>query len=128
MFIKYDCKFTKIFLNGAWVGLVTNPIDFVNILKLHRRNNIIYIYTSILFDMKRNEVQIWVDAGRPCRPLFYIENGLPSYINDTFMNKLDNNNLSWKEIFCGIDKEYNEFSILDINENIKNLDSLRNHC
>ena len=110
---------TKIFLNGAWIGISIKPIELVKTIKLHRRNNIIYIYTSVLFDIKRNEIQIWVDAGRPCRPLFYIENEIPSFSPEIIKQKLKNNKLSWKELVCGFDAEYNTFGILDIQSNIK---------
>ena len=52
------------------VGISISPTNLVNTLKLHRRNNIIYAYTIILFD-KRNEIQLWVDAGRPCNHILY---------------------------------------------------------
>mgnify|MGYP001228819882 CR=1 FL=1 len=118
-------KTTKVFLNGAWVGISIKPIELVNTMRLHRRNNIIYIYTSILFDIKRNEIQIWVDSGRPIRPLFYIENGNPSFYSKKIKNKLSDNTLTWNEMYCGFEKEYNEFNIFDINSNIKKEESLK---
>ena len=118
-------KTTKVFLNGAWVGISIKPIELVNTMRLHRRNNIIYIYTSILFDIKRNEIQIWVDSGRPTRPLFYIENGNPSFYSKKIKNKLSDNTLTWNEMYCGFEKEYNEFNILDINSNIKKEEYLK---
>jgi len=117
-------KTTKVFLNGAWVGICMNPIEFVNTIKLHRRNNIIYIYTSVLFDIKRNEIQIWVDAGRPTRPLFYIQDKIASFDSELIRNKLNNESLTWDEMFCGFDKDYLVFDKLMINDKIKNNESL----
>ena len=116
---------TKIFLNGGWIGMTISPTTLVRTLKLHRRNNIIYAYTSILFDMKRNEIQIWVDAGRPCRPLFYIENNQPSFNSKKIKDSLADNTLNWKEIFCGFDNEYNQYGISDINLTIKSEEKLQ---
>jgi len=118
-------KATKIFLNGAWVGITIKPIELVDTMRTHRRNNIIYIYTSILFDMKRNEIQLWLDAGRPTRPLFYIENGNASFNSQTIKNKLNNNTLTWNEIHCGFDQEYQKFSKFDINKKIKKNEILK---
>ena len=122
--IEFISNATKIFLNGAWIGVTVSPIAIVNTMKLHRRNNIIYIYTSILFDIKRNEIQIWVDAGRPCRPLFYIENGKPSYMNEIAQQKIKNNSLTWNEMICGFDTDYNNLNIFDLQNSIKSDDNL----
>jgi DNA-directed RNA polymerase II subunit RPB2 len=64
---------SKIFVNGNWIGTIDSPIEVVNVLKLYRRNGIIPIYTSVSFDYKRNEVYIYTDAGRICRPIFYMD-------------------------------------------------------
>ena len=53
--IEYLSNSTKIFLNGGWIGCTHNPLKIVNIMKLHRRNGMIDIYTSISFNYKRNE-------------------------------------------------------------------------
>jgi DNA-directed RNA polymerase II subunit RPB2 len=115
---------TKIFLNGGWIGMTISPTNLVKTLKLHRRNNIIYTYTSILFDIKRNEIQMWVDAGRPCRPLFYKENDKVSFDKKNIKDSLDDGSLTWKEIFCGFDNEYNSFNITNIHPNIKSEEKL----
>tara|TARA_B100001093_G_C26859815_1_gene1029414 strand:+ start:3479 stop:8245 length:4767 start_codon:yes stop_codon:yes gene_type:complete len=117
-------KTTKVFLNGAWIGMSSTPIELVNTIKLHRRNNIIYIYTSILFDIKRNEIQMWVDAGRPCRPLFYLDQGQPTYLNDNVKRKLNDGTLTWREMFCGFDNDYANSSILNMKKSIKSEDKL----
>ena len=90
---------TKVFLNGTWVGCSLDPLQLVKIMKLHRRNNLIYNETSILFDIKHNEIQIWVDAGRLCRPLFYIENKEPSYTK--VLSDIKNNNIEWNSLLSG---------------------------
>ena len=106
--------------------VISTPIELVNTIKLHRRNNIIYTYTSILFDIKRNEIQMWVDAGRPCRPLFYLDEGKPTYLNDNVKRKLNDGTLTWREMFCGFDSDYTYNSILNMNKSIKSEDKLNN--
>ena len=111
-------NFTKIFLNGGWIGCSDNPLNIVETIKLHRRNNLIYIYTSVLFDITRNEIQIWVDAGRLCRPLFFIEDKKVSYMQNGVEEKISNKSLSWTEAVCGFNKEYNvldKYTIYNIN-------------
>ena len=90
---------TKVFINGTWIGCILNPVELVRIIKLHRRNNLIYNETSILFDIKHNEIQMWVDAGRLCRPLFYIENQQPSYLK--IIDEIKNNDINWNKLLKG---------------------------
>ena len=70
-------------------------------MKLHRRNKMIDIYTSISFNIKKNEIIICTDAGRPMRPLFYIANGGVSYERENVMEKYQNNTITWDNIIYG---------------------------
>ena len=36
----------KVFVNGKWIGMIEEPQDFVNILRLYRRNGLINVFTS----------------------------------------------------------------------------------
>ena len=63
--------FTKIFINGCWFALTDMPNLLCELMRSHKRNNIIDPFVSIHFNIKLNEILISTDAGRPCRPLFY---------------------------------------------------------
>ena len=73
-------------------------------MKLHRRNNIIDIYTSIYFNIKKNEIIICSDAGRPIRPVFYIMDDELSYERENVLNKFENDTITWHEITRGFNK------------------------
>jgi len=62
---------TKIFINGNWIGVIENPIEIVNTLKLFRRNGVIPTYTSISFSYESNVIYLYTDSGRLTRPVFY---------------------------------------------------------
>jgi DNA-directed RNA polymerase II subunit RPB2 len=123
--IKYISKSTKIFINGCWIGVTTTPFEITKIMKLHRRNNLINIYTSIFFDIKRNEIHICTDAGRPTRPLLYMFGDQLSIERDYILKKFEVNNISWNEIVYGFgnDKDYlrDECKIKFTNAEIQNL-------
>ena len=107
--IEYLSKSTKIFVNGNWIGCTHSPLKIITIMKLHRRNNMIDIYTSIHFNIKKNEIIICSDAGRPIRPLFYLMDDKLSYEREEIIKKY-NDNISWFEItrgFNGNKKENN---------------------
>ena len=59
------------------------------------------IYTSISFNIKKNEIIICTDAGRPMRPLFYIANGGVSYERENVIEKYQNNTITWNNIIYG---------------------------
>ena len=103
-YMKYT---TKVFINGAWIGCVSDPFKIINIMRLHRRNNMIDIYTSIAFNIKNNEIRICSDAGRPMRPLFYLMNSMISYEREKVLKLYDDNSISWENIIHGFGKSKN---------------------
>jgi len=115
---EYLAECSKVFVNGNWIGVIENPIVFVNKLRLYRRNGIIPIFTSILFEYQTNEVFIFTDGGRLSRPIYYIEDSKISFKRE----HVNINKLSWKEIVSGLaaksDKLFNYKSnkIYNVNE------------
>ena len=64
---------TKVFLNGVWIGLVENPIEFVDKCRLLRRYGIIPLSVSIAFMYLKNEIYIFSDQGRLLYPVLIVE-------------------------------------------------------
>ncbi|KAA8498746.1 DNA-directed RNA polymerase II subunit 2 [Porphyridium purpureum] len=65
----------KVFVNGVWHG-VCRDNDFrhtLRTLRHSRREGLLRPETSIIADEERNELRIWTDPGRICRPLFIVE-------------------------------------------------------
>ena len=100
MFLYYT---TKVFVNGTWVGAVTRPEETMRLIRLHRRNALIPIYISCRWDIKNNEIHVYTDAGRLCRPIFYIdeETGRPSYDKDEILEMIRGGKASWIEMTTG---------------------------
>jgi DNA-directed RNA polymerase II subunit RPB2 len=96
---------SKVFVNGSWIGVTDKPFELVNLLKLYRRNGILSIYTSLSFDIEHNEVNIYTDAGRLTRPIYYIENNKVSYERGSFVESLDKGKITWEEIISGFMKK-----------------------
>ncbi|KAL3090391.1 hypothetical protein niasHS_006843 [Heterodera schachtii] len=64
---------TKIFVNGAWVGIHRNPDQLMTtLLKLRRQMDIIVSEVSMVRDIRDREIRISTDAGRVCRPLLIV--------------------------------------------------------
>ena len=105
--IEYLKNTTKIFINGAWIGATDNPIAIINLMKLHRRNNMIDTFTSIGFDIKKNEIIICTDSGRPVRPLYYIMNDQQSWDRDLVREKILDKSISWNQLTKGFGNKKN---------------------
>ena len=100
IFLHYT---TKVFVNGRWVGAITRPEETMRLIRLHRRNALIPIYVSCRWDIKNNEIHIFTDAGRLCRPIFYIdeETGRPSYDKDEILEMIRGGKASWEQMTTG---------------------------
>jgi DNA-directed RNA polymerase II subunit RPB2 len=113
---------TKVFVNGNWIGVVDAPIDVINIIKLYRRNGLISVYSSVGFDYENNEINIYTDAGRLSRPIYYIENGKESFNRKDVIEALNKGTITWEQIVSGVkNKADSKFSakknkIYDLNE------------
>jgi DNA-directed RNA polymerase II subunit RPB2 len=119
--INFLSKTTKIFVNGAWIGVSDNIVELYNILKLAKRNGLFNPYISIRWNIERQELSILTDAGRPSHPLFHVNGDVISYQKDNVMDKINSNSLTWTECITGLAKkkkeiEYNSNYIYKINE------------
>ena len=109
---------TKIFINGNWIGVIENPIEIVNTLKLFRRNGIIPMYTSISFSYETNVIYLYTDSGRLTRPIFYrnVEKDASgkfiyttiSYSNVKIKEKIESREYTWQQTVSGFEKKRDE--------------------
>jgi DNA-directed RNA polymerase II subunit RPB2 len=104
---------TKLFVNGNWIGVIENPIENVNTLKLFRRNGVIPIYTSISFSYEYNIVYIYTDGGRLTRPIYYRDaDGKISYAHGKIKDIIESQQYTWQQAVAGFrDKKVDNFSL-----------------
>ena len=102
---NYMSKLTKIFVNGAWVGIVNDPETTKELLIFNRRNGLIPIYTSIHWHIETNIIYIYTDSGRLCRPIFYIDQEGPSIMKKNILEKINNNDFTWENLITGFNKK-----------------------
>lgn len=98
-------KKTKVFVNGVWVGVLENPMKVLHRFKLERRAGLIPIFASIHWQISRNELIFFTDAGRTCRPIFYTDGDIPSFnrkhIRDNHKLIEDIKKQSWPKMLVG---------------------------
>lgn len=113
---KYLFSATKVFVNGAWIGVVMNPDEVTLILKTYRRYGLISPFISCNWDIQTSEIFIFTDGGRLCRPLFYYD-GIHkrySFEEKGVLEYLDSGNFHWRDLVGKKEtkkiKEYNHDS------------------
>jgi DNA-directed RNA polymerase subunit B' len=70
-------KKARVFVDGALIGLVDNPLALVSQLRNLRRQGAVSIEINVSYKEFNNEVVIHTDRGRARRPLIVIQNGKP---------------------------------------------------
>ncbi len=70
-------KMSRVFVDGALIGLVEDPIDLVTRLRAMRRYGEISSEINVSYKEFNNDVIIHTDRGRARRPLIVVENGKP---------------------------------------------------
>ena len=120
---QYISNHTKVIVNGNWIGIITEPEAAIILLKNYRRNGLIPIYTSISWEIQTNTLYIYSDAGRLCRPIFYIKsNNKPSYQGEV-LKKIKDNNFTWNELLYGFNSRKQEYK--DYFEDLNKSNDLR---
>uniref|UniRef100_A0A6C0HI52 DNA-directed RNA polymerase n=1 Tax=viral metagenome TaxID=1070528 RepID=A0A6C0HI52_9ZZZZ len=121
---------TKVFLNGLWVGVTTDQKLLLGDLKSHRRHALIPVTTSIAFHVQKNIIEIFTDAGRLARPVFYFDqeteqfsfeskkewNQIQKLLDSQSTTKLltDESESTWSKLVSGLhDKKIKDFNPLN---------------
>ena len=95
----------KIVINGAWVGVVDNPIEYFNYMKNMKYKGIINIYTSIVFDYKEGNIYINNSAGRVTRPVYKIKDK-KLLITPKIRDRIIKKEINWDDLL--VDHEVDE--------------------
>jgi len=84
-----------VYMNGGVMGFTRDPITLVRTLKLMKRTGCLPAYSSVGFNYADRRVFIFLDDGRPMRPLIHLAPGgvLPLQKLRTFK--------TWKELVLG---------------------------
>jgi DNA-directed RNA polymerase II subunit RPB2 len=93
-------SYGKVFINGDWYGLSQDLSSLSKEFKLRKRLGIINVYTSIVWDIKNNELLIYTDAGRCVRPVFIVENDDVN-INEILIRNIKKNRIRWNDLLLG---------------------------
>jgi DNA-directed RNA polymerase II subunit RPB2 len=68
-------RYVPVFLNGGIAGYTKQPLSLYAVLKAFKRTGCLPYSTSISFSYTHRRLQIYMDAGRPLRPLIWLGSG-----------------------------------------------------
>ena len=91
--IKDSCKIN---LNNNWIGVHNDPKMLMDTLKKYRRKGIINAFVSFSWSIIENEIMIFSDSGRCCRPLIIADK----------LNDLDYSVSEWSKHVNGYTTKY----------------------
>ncbi len=114
-------KQARVFVDGALIGLISEPVALVTQLRNLRRQGALSTEINISYKEFNNEVVIHTDRGRARRPLIVISNGKP-LISDDEIEKLRRSEIEFdyfirKGMIELIDAEEEEDLLIAINPN-----------
>jgi DNA-directed RNA polymerase II subunit RPB2 len=69
--------FVPVYLNGGTFGYVADPYLLTNVLKMFKRSGCLPYSVSISFSVRDRRVYLYLDAGRPLRPLLWLDKTKP---------------------------------------------------
>ena len=98
--VTQNFKMTKVFVNGMIDYLCTNVKELYGYLVSQKRKGLINIFTSISFNSDLNEINVYTDGGRCCRPLYIMDNG-GLRITREELQKVQSKNYNWFNLMIG---------------------------
>ncbi len=110
--------YTKVFLNGDWLGLTDKPFEIVRLLKQKKLHGGLDNTVGISHDIGKKDIRIYTDGGRLYRPVLRVENNLillkKSDIDQISLNKSDQNKVtSWDQFLL---KNQGKIENIDVEE------------
>ncbi|KAJ3363078.1 DNA-dependent RNA polymerase II [Allomyces arbusculus] len=97
---------TKVFVNGSWVGIHRQPDSLVQTLISLRRSGDIMPEVSVVRDVRDNELRIYTDAGRICRPLFIVNEQQQLVLRRDHVARLEVGEWGWEDLLANGIVEY----------------------
>ena len=67
--------FVPVYINGGMFGYTAKPYLLTGVLKAFKRSGCLPYSASIVFSIRDRIVYIYMDAGRPLRPLIWLDKG-----------------------------------------------------
>jgi DNA-directed RNA polymerase II subunit RPB2 len=80
--------FVPVYVNGGIMGYSEKPYELTAVLKMFKRTGCLPYSVSVVFSIRDRAVYIYMDAGRPLRPLIWLPTGSQD-IQESFKKQYD---------------------------------------
>lgn len=113
-------KKSRVFVNGALIGLVEDPNELVDRMKIMRRNGELSREINVSYKKYNGDVIIHTDRGRARRPLIVVKDGKP-LISEDDIYRLEKGEIKFNDfvqrgLIESIDAEEEEDLFIAINQ------------
>ncbi len=88
---------TEVFINGKFIGDVSNGSNFVKSVIEERRKGVVDSNLNVHYDDKNDEIYIESNRGRVRRPLIVVKNGKP-LLTEKHIMQLEKNEIAWHDL------------------------------
>ena len=114
-------KNTKVIVNGDIVGIHRDPYVFYKQLKEDKLKGIINLYTSIVWNIKDNEIIICTEGGRCVRPVYVVKNGNEIMLTPKLAELIRTKTKTWRDILI----QENMIEYIDVEEGNTSMIAMR---
>uniref|UniRef100_A0A6C0DIL3 DNA-directed RNA polymerase n=1 Tax=viral metagenome TaxID=1070528 RepID=A0A6C0DIL3_9ZZZZ len=98
---QYQLTFVPVYLNGGLFGFTVNALLLKRVLTLLKRTGCLPYSASITLSVNKRKLQIYMDDGRPIRPLVVCEGGVDmETLRQETLQKLMALK-TWRDLVCG---------------------------
>ncbi len=95
--MKQENVKADVYLNGKFIGEISNPKNFVEEIRKKRRTNLLPKQLNIVYYEEFGEVRINTTHGRVRRPLIIVENGKPK-LTKQHLKDLKEGKITWEDL------------------------------
>lgn len=88
---------SDVYLDNQYIGSVTDPVKFVDDIRDKRRRGDIDRFVSVYHDTAVDEIFVYAQPGRACRPLIIVRDGKP-LLTERHIQQLEQNELTWDDL------------------------------
>ncbi len=90
-------KKSRVFIDGALIGLCEDPVALVRDVRKMRRRGEISTEINISYKEFNGDIIVHTDRGRARRPLVVVENGRPLITNED-IRRLDSSEIEFNDL------------------------------
>ena len=114
----------KVFVNGSWVGISEEPMQFYKYLKDLKYKGMINIYTSIIFLYDVMEIRICNDGGRVTRPVLRVKDNR-LILHEEIIDKIKTKELCWEDLLTNMKLNESIIEYIDPDEQNMSMISMK---